>query len=178
MLEMLDAFEGISEEADKARMRLMLDGIPRAPSIFSTFLEPFKRAGRERRALKALRAKSHPTRFDISWSAMRAAIREARDDLAAGQLKHIHQCDAAEGLCFNMGIHRVEANGYSIVGLIGLVERKLGLPVTGMIDVMRDAPDNSLWDLFYPKGSPVDIENITPQEIVAAIDRWLARSPS
>src|ERR1700686_418322 len=87
-------------------------------------IELFQRAGRERRALKALRAKSHPTRFDISWPAMRAAIREARDDLAAGRLQHIQQADKAEGPCFNMGIHRTETDGYSIVGLIGLVERK------------------------------------------------------
>lgn len=138
-------------------------------------IELFQRAGRERRALKALRAKSDPTRFDVSWPAMRAAIREARDDLAAGRLRHVSQADDARNLgpCFNMGIHRTEAGDHSIVGLIGLVERKLGLPVTGMIDVMRDAPDNSLWELFYPERSPVEIEQITPQETVNAIDRWL-----
>jgi hypothetical protein len=110
---------------------------------------------------------------------MRAAINEARDDLAAGRLRHVAQADDARnlGACFNMGIHRTEAGDHSIVGLIGLVERKLGLEPTAMIDVMRDAPDNSLWDLFYPdQFSPADIERITPQDTVVAIDRWLAKS--
>jgi hypothetical protein len=142
-------------------------------------IEMFQRAGRERRALKALRAKTSPTRFDISWSAMRAAIREARDDLAAGRLRHVAQADDTRnlGACFNMGIHRTEAGDHSIVGLIGLVERNLGLEQTAMIDVMRDAPDNSLWDLFYPDCfSPRDIERVTPQDAVLAIDRWFAKS--
>jgi hypothetical protein len=142
-------------------------------------IEMFQRAGRERRALKALRAKKSPTRFDISWPAMRAAISEARDDLVAGRLRHVAQADDARnlGACFNMGIHRTEAGDHSIVGLIGLVERKLGLEPTAMIDVMRDAPDNSLWDLFYPDHlSPTDIERVTPQEAVSAIDKWLAKS--
>jgi hypothetical protein len=124
-------------------------------------------------------AKQNPTRFDISWSAMRAAIRESRDDLATGRLRHVAQADDVRnlGLCFNMGIHRTEAGDHRIVGLIGLDELKLGLEPTGMIDVMPDAPDNSLWDLFYPDHfSPADIERVTPQDAVLAINRWFAKS--
>jgi hypothetical protein len=120
-------------------------------------MDLFSIVQRDRRALKSLRAKQPVTRFDISWSAMRAAIREVRDDLANGG-------------DFNMGLH-----GSSIVGL---VERKLGLPYAGMIDVMRDAPDNSLWDLFYPHFEPAHFIKITPQDAVVAIENWLTnRSP-
>lgn len=136
-------------------------------------IEFFQIAIRHRRALKALKARTSPTLFDISWAAMRAAIREARDDLYAGHLKHVYQTDVAKGDCFNMGIHRVEDKDHSIVGLKGLVERKLGLPLHGMIELMRNAPDNTLWDLFYPERPPREIEQITPQDAVAAIDRWL-----
>jgi hypothetical protein len=146
---------------------------------FVALFDIFSRSARDRAALATWRAeKKTPGRFDIA--AMRAAIREARDDLAAGRLRHVRQADDTKnfGPCFNMGIHRTEAGDHSIVGLVGLVERKLGLEVTGMIDVMRDAPENSLWDLwdlFYPNLSPITYDAITPQEAVLAIDAWFAK---
>jgi hypothetical protein len=119
-------------------------------------MDLFSTVRRDRLALKDMRVKPL-TRFDVSWPAMMAAIRGARADLAGG-------CD------FNMELH-----GSSI---IGIVERRLGLPYTGMIDVMRDAPDNALWELFYPHFDPAHFGKITRQDAVNAIDNWLAnRSP-
>lgn len=114
----------------------------------------------------------------IDMAMMQAAIQEAREELAAGRLRHVNQIETSDhsGECFCMGIHRREARAYSIVSLAGLVERKLGLEIAGLLDVMRDVPDNTLRHLFYPQFAPRVYDEITPARAVNAIDRWLEKS--